>query len=63
MSIGIAVKRWMPRVPYMIAAMVGGSLVAVALDFLLGAGKAGIATVGALPRQSAAPLRARPDAR
>ena len=49
MSIGIAVKRWMPRVPYMIAAMVGGSLVAVALDFLLGAGKAGIATVGALP--------------
>lgn len=47
--IGIAVKRWVPRVPYMIAAMVGGSLVALALDFLLGADKTGIATVGALP--------------
>jgi len=47
--IGIAVKHWMPRVPYMIAAMVGGSLVALALDFLLGADKTGIATVGALP--------------
>jgi len=47
--IGIAVKRWLPRLPYMIAAMVGGSLVAVALDFLLGADKTGIATVGALP--------------
>jgi SulP family sulfate permease len=47
--IGIAVKRWLPRIPYMIAAMVGGSLVAVALDALLGADKTGIATVGALP--------------
>jgi SulP family sulfate permease len=33
----------------MIAAMVGGSLVAVALDVLLGADATGIATVGALP--------------
>jgi len=47
--IGIAVKRWLPRIPYMIAAMVGGSLVAVALDWLIGADKTGIATVGALP--------------
>jgi SulP family sulfate permease len=47
--IGIAVKRWMPRFPYMIAAMVGGTLVAVALDLLLGADRTGIATVGALP--------------
>lgn len=49
LSIGILVKRWVPRVPYMIAAMVGGSLVAIALDSLLGASRAGIATVGALP--------------
>jgi SulP family sulfate permease len=27
--IGIAVRRWLPVMPYMIAAMVGGSLVAV----------------------------------
>ncbi len=47
--IGIAVRRWLPRIPYMIAAMVGGSLVAVALDLLIGAEAAGVATVGALP--------------
>jgi SulP family sulfate permease len=47
--IGIAVRRWLPRIPYMIAAMVGGSLVAVALDLLIGAEASGIATVGALP--------------
>jgi len=47
--IGIAVKRWLPRFPYMIAAMIGGSLVALALDYLQGADAAGIATVGALP--------------
>jgi SulP family sulfate permease len=47
--IGIAVKRWLPRIPYMIAAMIGGSLVAVGLNLWLGADAAGIATVGALP--------------
>ncbi len=47
--IGMAVKRWLPRLPYMIAAMLGGSLVAIALDYLLGAETTGIATVGALP--------------
>jgi SulP family sulfate permease len=57
--IGIAVKRWLPRVPYMIAAMVGGSLIAVALDWWIGADQAGIATVGALPA-SLPPLSA-PD--
>ena len=54
---GIAVKRWFPRIPYMIAAMVGGSLVAVALDFVLGPDMTGIATVGALP-SSLPPLSA-----
>ncbi len=47
--LGIAVKRWVPRIPYMIAAMVGGSLLALALDLVLGADRTGIATVGALP--------------
>ena len=47
--IGIGFKRWLPRVPYMIAAMVGGSLVAVGLESLIGDAAAHIATVGALP--------------
>ncbi|MFP4075057.1 MAG: SulP family inorganic anion transporter [Halochromatium sp.] len=47
--IGIAVKRWLPKLPYMIAAMLGGSLVALGLDAWLGAANTGIATVGALP--------------
>jgi SulP family sulfate permease len=47
--IGIAVKRWLPKLPYMIAAMVGGSLFAAGLNVWLGADNTGIATVGALP--------------
>lgn len=47
--IGIAVKHWLPKLPYMIAAMLGGSLVALGLDAWLGAANTGIATVGALP--------------
>jgi len=47
--IGIAMKRWVPRIPYMIAAMVGGGLLSVGLEWLLGPGRTGIATVGALP--------------
>ena len=47
--IGIGFKRWLPRVPYMIAAMVGGSLVAVGLELVVGDTAAHIATVGALP--------------
>jgi SulP family sulfate permease len=46
---GITVRRWLPRVPYMIAAMLAGSLLAVLLDLILGANRTGIATVGALP--------------
>ncbi len=46
---GIAVKLWLPRVPYMIAAMLAGSVLAVVLDLLLGNEQTGIATVGALP--------------
>lgn len=47
--IGLAIKRWLPRMPYMIVAMVGGSLVALALDLWLGADRTAIARVGALP--------------
>lgn len=47
--VGIVVKVWLPKVPYMIAAMVGGSLLAAALSMFFGADHTGIATVGALP--------------
>ena len=46
---GIAVKRWMPKLPYMIVAMIGGSLLAVLLDWWFGSEVTQIATVGALP--------------
>jgi SulP family sulfate permease len=44
---GIALKRYLPRFPYMIGAMVVGSIVSV----MLGASEHQIATVGALPSQ------------
>ena len=46
---GIAVKRWLPTVPYMIVAMVAGSLAALGFDMALGSQATRIATVGALP--------------
>lgn len=46
---GILVKRYWPRMPYMIAAMLIGSLVAAALEAGFGAATRQIATVGALP--------------
>jgi SulP family sulfate permease len=47
-AVGLACRRWCPRVPHMIAAMLVGSLCAVALDLLAGSDTA-IATVGAIP--------------
>lgn len=47
--IGLVVRRYLPRFPYMIAAMVGGSLVAFALNQLIAADHTAIRTVGALP--------------
>ncbi|HPB73947.1 MAG TPA: SulP family inorganic anion transporter [Chromatiaceae bacterium] len=44
--LGVAVRRWLPRWPYMIVAMVGGSLLGVAFQV---SGVPGISTVGALP--------------
>lgn len=56
---GILVRRFMPRVPYMIVAMVAGTLVALGLDRVFGQGVTDISTVGALPA-SLPPLSA-PD--
>ena len=54
---GIVVKRWLPVIPYMIAAMVVGSLFSVGLNVWFGEAATGIATVGALP-SSLPPLSA-----
>jgi SulP family sulfate permease len=47
LATGIVIKRFVPRFPYMIGAMLVGSVAAV----LLGAPGHGIATVGALPKE------------
>jgi sulfate permease, SulP family len=49
LAIGLGMRHFFPRFPYMIAAMVGGSLVAYALNQALGVETTGIRTVGALP--------------
>lgn len=49
LGIGIACKYWLPKIPYMIVAMIAGSLLALGLTDWLGAAQTGIATVGALP--------------
>jgi SulP family sulfate permease len=45
---GILVRRFLPKLPYMIVAMLAGSLVAVALDYIFGSKNTMIRTVGAL---------------
>jgi len=45
---GLLARRWLPRLPYMIVAMVVGSVLAAALNHWLGASQTGIETVGAL---------------
>ena len=47
--LGLAVRHWFPRIPYMIVAMVGGSLIAFVLNQAFGIDHTGIRTVGALP--------------
>jgi len=49
LGVGIAVRRWWPRLPYMIAALGAGSILAAILNARLGQDVTGIATVGALP--------------
>lgn len=46
---GVLARRHLKKVPYMIAAMVAGSVVAFALNFWLGTEQTGIRTLGALP--------------
>lgn len=46
---GILIRRYAPRVPYMIAAMLAGSLVAFLLNHFLGDSRTGIRLLGALP--------------
>ena len=45
---GMLLRRYVPRFPYMIAAMVVGSLAALAIEYAFGHAVADIATVGAL---------------
>ena len=52
---GLIIRRYWPKFPYMIAAMVAGSLVAIALNRLFGPQVAHIPVIGALP-QSLPPL-------
>jgi SulP family sulfate permease len=51
LATGIVIKRCCPKIPYMVAAMVVGSVAASLLNFWLGADATGIRTVGALPAQ------------
>lgn len=49
LAVGILVKKFHPKIPYMIAAMITGSLFALALNKLIGVEVTHIRTVGALP--------------
>ncbi|RMD69315.1 MAG: SulP family inorganic anion transporter [Gammaproteobacteria bacterium] len=56
---GLFIKRFLPRIPYMIGAMLLGSLAAYFLNLLLGEAATRITTVGALP--SGLPPLSSPD--
>lgn len=49
LAAGILVRRFLPRIPYMLAAMLVGGLTALLLDRVLGPEVTRIATIGALP--------------
>jgi len=49
LAAGVAARRWLPRLPYMIVAMVAGGVLGFALNRWLGADQTGIRTLGALP--------------
>jgi SulP family sulfate permease len=49
LAAGIATRRWLPRLPYMIVAMVAGGVAAYALDHWLEGAHGGIRMLGALP--------------
>lgn len=46
---GIVVRKWLPKIPYMIVAMLVGSATALALNRTFGIAQTGINTLGALP--------------
>lgn len=48
---GVAVKRWFPKAPYLIIAMVFGSVIAVVLNAIFGEQTTLIEAVGALPAE------------
>ncbi|MBX3635080.1 MAG: SulP family inorganic anion transporter [Rubrivivax sp.] len=56
---GLLARRWLPRWPYMIVAMLAGGAVAALLNLWLGPDVTGIETVGALP--GALPPLSAPD--
>ena len=56
---GVATKKWFPRIPHMIAAMIIGSVVGYVLNLVFGQSVTGIRTVGALP--SSLPPLSSPD--
>ncbi|MBP9749401.1 MAG: SulP family inorganic anion transporter [Candidatus Pacebacteria bacterium] len=49
LAVGILTRRFVPSVPYMIPAIILGSLVGVFLNMLYGVAHTGIVTIGALP--------------
>jgi SulP family sulfate permease len=49
LAAGIAARRWLPRIPYMIVAIVAGSVLAYALNRWMGGEHTGVPTLGALP--------------
>ena len=59
LACAVVVRRLWPKFPYMIVAMVFGSVLAAALNAHLGAEATGITTLGALPQ--ALPLLSAPD--
>ena len=59
LAAALLARRFLPRIPYMITAMIGGGLVAFLLNLLLGPERAGIPTLGKLP--GALPSLSRPD--
>ena len=56
---GLAARRWWPRVPHMIVALLAGSALAAVLQHAVGPARAGIASIGAL--QVGWPPLSRPD--
>jgi len=55
----VGVRRWRPRAPYMIAAMVAGGVFAALLNLIFGGARTGITSIGAL--QVGLPPRSSPD--